>query len=306
MSKHQYAFGRLESQRDRVRSIIVPRRFKGLLGALAGALLLVVFAAIAFALVDRAPPPPAKPVEKNAANERPAPRVIGASSRPKTDIRQTQAPAQPRPAESSPPAPAETRVASAGAPPPPLASSPPASSPVSERFPGPLEPVLRAGPKPVPAPNEDVTASVSERAERLSEPQPAEQPVRPALPQQQAARTITGEARSGASTDCLPAPLRAVLRDLEARFGPVTVVSTNHLTTDNHSPGSIRDKLHQACKAVDIRSARDPKEVVAFLKSRPEVGGINTYRNRLVHFDLNAGYKTERNEAAASGRPPRR
>jgi hypothetical protein len=59
---------------------------------------------------------------------------------------------------------------------------------------------------------------------------------------------------------------------------------------------------------VDIRANRDPKEVIAFLKSRPEVGGINSYRNQLVHFDLNAHYKpgNERTEAAASTRPARR
>jgi len=96
MSKHQYAFGRLESRRDRVRSVIVPRRLKGLLAGLGGAVLLVLFAAIAFALVDRGPSS-AKPLERSAgAVERPAPKAMGASSRPKTDVRHSQAAIQPR------------------------------------------------------------------------------------------------------------------------------------------------------------------------------------------------------------------
>ena len=96
---------------------------------------------------------------------------------------------------------------------------------------------------------------------------------------------------SGAPIECLPAALRTVLTDLEKRFGPVTIVSTTHLHTDNHSPGSTRANLHSACKAVDIKTSREPNEVMAYLRSRPDVGGVNTYRNRLVHFDLNANYK---------------
>jgi hypothetical protein len=304
MSKHQYAFGRLENRRDRVRSVIVPRRLKGLLAALGGAVLLVLFAAIAFALVDRSPSPSTKPLEKTAgAAERPGFKPMGASSRPKTDLRQPQAAIQPRVRRSDPvpEAPVEPRQAQAE----PLASLPasaPAAVPapvrttVAERMPT-SEP-----PRTVPPP-QDITASVIERPDHPAEPKPVKDAGWPVVPKQ-AAR---GES-SKAPTDCLPGPLQAVLRDLQARFGPVTIVSTTHLNSDNHTAGTIRDKLHQACKAVDIRANRDPKEVIAFLKARPEVGGINSYRNQLVHFDLNANYKpgSERTEATASTRAGRR
>lgn len=318
MSQHQYAFGRLESRRDMVRSVIAPRGVKGLLGALGGAVLLVVFAAIAFALVDRSPPAP-KPVEKMAnAAERPAPRSMGASSRPKTDFRQSHATTPPRSRQVEPPSEArvEPRAAQAAPPSAPAlasVSSSPAPVPMADPARAPAE-VARAAeppraiaPAPPVQPPEEITAAVTERPDTPSEYKPSENAVWPVAPRQTAKRSA--ETKSEAPTDCLPAPLRSVLRDLEARFGPVTVVATTHLTTDNHSPGSIRDKLHQACKAVDIRAARDPKEVIAFLKSRPEVGGINTYRNRLVHFDLSAGYKPaqrEEAEAAEPGRPKRR
>jgi hypothetical protein len=307
MSKHQYTFGRLESPRDKVASVIVRRRLKGLLGALGGAVLLAIFAAIAFALMERAPAPSAKPVERSAgAAERPAARVMGASSRSKSDIRQSHASVQTRvrPIDPPPEAPVEPREAQTE--PPALPSSPPSSSVA--------EPERAAAPeaaRPIEAQRavqarEDVTASVSERTDRPSEYKPSENAVWPVAPKQ-AARSAAGES-SEAPTDCLPAPLQTVLRELEAKFGPVTVVSTTHLNSDNHTAGTIRDKLHQTCKAVDIQ-ARDPKEVIAFLKSRPEVGGINSYRNRLVHFDLNAGYKAAANEqaaAAGSGRRIRR
>jgi len=114
-----------------------------------------------------------------------------------------------------------------------------------------------------------------------------------------AARSDLGEpwphasirSRPGAPIECLPAALRTVLTELEKRFGPVTIVSTTRLHSDNHSPGSIRANLHSACKAVDIKTSREPNEVIAYLRSRPEVGGVNTYRNGVVHFDLNANYK---------------
>ncbi len=91
---------------------------------------------------------------------------------------------------------------------------------------------------------------------------------------------------SAAPSDCLPAGLQSVLKDVEARFGAVTVVSTTELHTDNHSHGSARHKLHTACKAVDFRVGGNRKAVVAYLKSRPEVAGVNSYANNgVIHVD---------------------
>ena len=97
---------------------------------------------------------------------------------------------------------------------------------------------------------------------------------------------------SAAPLDCLPEALRTVLSALEARFGSVKIVSTTQLHTVNHSAGSARANMHSACKAVDIKTTHETKDVLAFLRARPEVGGINSYRNNVIHFDLNAGYRT--------------
>jgi hypothetical protein len=96
----------------------------------------------------------------------------------------------------------------------------------------------------------------------------------------------------GAPTDCLPRELRAVLADVAARFGPVTTVSTVHLHTDNHSPGSTREKLHHACKAVDFRVRASAYEVMDYLRARPEIAGINAYRNGVIHIDFDENFRT--------------
>jgi uncharacterized protein YcbK (DUF882 family) len=108
-------------------------------------------------------------------------------------------------------------------------------------------------------------------------------------------KTTTAATKSSTASalpDCLPDALRTVLGDLEARFGKVTIVSTTRLQTANHSAGSARANMHSDCKAVDIKTTHEPKEVLSFLRSRPEVGGTNSYRNNVIHFDLNAGYRT--------------
>jgi hypothetical protein len=96
---------------------------------------------------------------------------------------------------------------------------------------------------------------------------------------------------SVAPTECLPAALRTVLTELEQRFGPVTVLITTHPHAANHRPGSNRAIMHFACKAVDVKTSHKPNKVRAYLRSRREVGRVATYRNGLVHFELNANYK---------------
>jgi hypothetical protein len=86
--------------------------------------------------------------------------------------------------------------------------------------------------------------------------------------------------------DCLSPELESVLADVADRFGPVTIVSTTHLHTDNHIPGSSREKAHHACRAIDFKVQARGEEVIAYLKSRREVAGINRYRNNgVIHVD---------------------
>ncbi len=108
------------------------------------------------------------------------------------------------------------------------------------------------------------------------------EPAPKAAPVTQTASAIS----PAAPTECLPAGLRNVLKDVEARFGAVTLVSTTELHTDNHSRGSVRHKLHSACRAVDFKVKGNGKAVVAYLRSRSEVAGINSYGNNgMIHID---------------------
>jgi hypothetical protein len=128
-----------------------------------------------------------------------------------------------------------------------------------------------------------VAANPSSPRRMWVDPPPLPSPERTASTAAPAART------PAAPTDCLPAGLHNVLKDVEARFGAVTLVSTTELHTDNHSRGSMRHKLHGACQAVDFKVQGNKQAVVAYLRSRPEVGGIKSYGNNgVIHIDHNA------------------
>lgn len=232
------------------------------------------------AVLVTAPTSPAKAPVEAALPNRSGPALFAASSAG-AEI----AAAAPRPAEAAPA---------------PRAAAAPAAPSTA----------LAAELRPQPAEGPVVTAS-------LAQPVP---PVRPpiATPPQAAAPAATapaavappGAAPKGlikadatASTDCLPVALRAVLADVAARFGEVTVVSTHQLNTGNHSAGSIREKLHTDCRAVDVRPDRTRiDEIKAYLRTRPEINGVESYRNGVVHMDVSgtaAGARTRVGEVQA-------
>ena len=44
--------------------------------------------------------------------------------------------------------------------------------------------------------------------------------------------------------------------------------------------------MHQACKAVDFRMQKPrSQDVVTYLRSRPEVGGVEADRDGVIHID---------------------
>jgi hypothetical protein len=89
--------------------------------------------------------------------------------------------------------------------------------------------------------------------------------------------------------------LRAVLADVSARFGPVTVVATDQLKTANHITGSIREKLHHECRAIDFRVDRGRiDEVKNYLRTRSEIAGIDSYRDGVIHMDAAASVRGSR------------
>lgn len=91
--------------------------------------------------------------------------------------------------------------------------------------------------------------------------------------------------RASAPTNCLPGDLREVVADVAAKFGPVSVESTHRSRSRNWSAGGARQSLHLSCRAVDFRVRARARGVLAYLRSRPEVGGLKVYRNGIIHID---------------------
>ncbi len=95
--------------------------------------------------------------------------------------------------------------------------------------------------------------------------------------------------RTPSGADCPSAQIRDVLADISARFGPLTVVATDQQKTANHRSGSIRQKLHQDCKAVDFRPERSRiDEIKAYLRNRRDIDGVESYRDGVIHIDASS------------------
>jgi hypothetical protein len=91
--------------------------------------------------------------------------------------------------------------------------------------------------------------------------------------------------RAIAPTKCLPGNLRDVVADVAARFGTVSIESTHRSPSRNWRAGGARRSLHLSCRAVDFRVRGRARGVLAYLLSRPEVGGLKVYRNGIIHVD---------------------
>jgi hypothetical protein len=91
--------------------------------------------------------------------------------------------------------------------------------------------------------------------------------------------------RTGAPTACLPGSLRLVVADVAARFGSVSLQSTHRTRAHNGRAGGARHSLHLSCRAIDLRVRTRSRGLVAYLRSRPEVGGLKIYRSGIIHID---------------------
>lgn len=91
--------------------------------------------------------------------------------------------------------------------------------------------------------------------------------------------------RQTVPVNCLPGALRNVLADVAAKFGPVSIQSTHRTRTHNRRAGGARSSLHLSCRAIDFRVRARARGVMAYLRSRPEVGGLKIYRNGIIHID---------------------
>jgi hypothetical protein len=91
-----------------------------------------------------------------------------------------------------------------------------------------------------------------------------------------------------ASSDCLAFPLRGVLVDLAASFGPLKVNSTCRSRSHNAKVGGAKRSFHLTGNAVDFRIAGSARPVLAFLRARSDVGGLKHYGGGVFHIDTGA------------------
>lgn len=85
---------------------------------------------------------------------------------------------------------------------------------------------------------------------------------------------------------CLPDRLKATLRSIEQKWGPVRIIST-------HRPGARvrktgRPSLHASCRAVDFRPPKGTYRAVAAWLKKSHAGGVGTYsgKHNHIHIDV--------------------
>jgi Peptidase M15 len=88
-----------------------------------------------------------------------------------------------------------------------------------------------------------------------------------------------------ASIDCLAAPLRGVLSELAAAFGPMTVRWTCRDKQLNARVGGARRSYHLTGNAVDFNMTGNYRAILSFLKGNKLVGGLKHYGQGAFHID---------------------
>lgn len=80
---------------------------------------------------------------------------------------------------------------------------------------------------------------------------------------------------------CFPGKLRAVLNHIARYTGQRLVI------TSGHRRGGRPRSYHRKCLAADIRvPGVSVRTIVAAARSAPDIGGIGTYCNGIVHVDV--------------------
>ncbi|MEL6922196.1 MAG: D-Ala-D-Ala carboxypeptidase family metallohydrolase [Pseudomonadota bacterium] len=88
-----------------------------------------------------------------------------------------------------------------------------------------------------------------------------------------------------APSKCVPTKLKAVLKQVAAKYGPVTVNSTYRSPAKNRKIGGRKSSWHLKCAAVDFRVHASTKGLISYLRRHPNVGGYKRYKSGFYHID---------------------
>ncbi|KAA6404822.1 YcbK family protein [Candidatus Tokpelaia sp.] len=90
------------------------------------------------------------------------------------------------------------------------------------------------------------------------------------------------------STHCFRPRLVALLAGIHYKYHrPVIVTSGYRGSVHNARAGGVRDSLHIACAAADIKvPGIDKYQLAGFVRSLPNRGGVGLYCHQAVHVDI--------------------
>lgn len=88
-----------------------------------------------------------------------------------------------------------------------------------------------------------------------------------------------------APSKCVPAKLKAVLKEVATKYGPITVNSTYRSPAKNRKIGGKKRSWHLKCAAVDFRVHASTKGLLSYLRRHPNVGGYKRYKSGFYHID---------------------
>jgi Peptidase M15 len=105
-------------------------------------------------------------------------------------------------------------------------------------------------------------------------------------PEPKAKKSLSGGGVSWVATSgCLDSGLKAIVYQVAANYGPVTVNSTCRNKGHNRAVGGAPKSKHLSGDAVDFRVRGNVGAVYAYLKGNGNVGGLKHYGGGLFHID---------------------